>query len=655
MGKRILGVITAALVLSFCFCGPALADGGLFGKGGRDISEPEQKAVIFFHAGTEELVLSVRYDGASEDFAWLVPTPDVPSVEESDADLFWLMSEVTPSPQTWGEEGRHKGTMNAGMDGGVDVIDELTVGAFDLTVLRADDAGDLRSWLEERGFAYDEEAEQVLDVYIERGWCFTAMRINPSFEDPDYGYMDYELSEGTIDPLRFTFETPEPVYPLLISSLNPGVTEVLLYILGPEAYVNRSMELEYAERWQPVQIAALADFSELAGEMERGGGCCITKLRHSFSPREMEDLYFSTANGGQLEQWAGFAAASGGGDSVPWWVMLAAALGLGLLAGAAYASFGGREKGWPGRTLAVFLAVALVGSAVLVPLGIWVVPGDEEEVFVAHAEWPWGEDILVDDGGWSKLVHQDGRSEILGLAEHLKWTSETEEIEPVDYTGDPVMARGELDKAGRWEWSIRHHRADVWQTQYLTVADRESGEAYEVDIGMKQVHAVRLSPGGDRLWVAMNPGVPVNKTEAQEYAFPSLELLRFLIHDDCMQLGEIVVSQWGEPMLAGRFERYEENGGYWDHEVYFGFLPMLAENASYAGKPFTIGVDNMESDEDIKLISILNGYTCDAVDASPFLLLGGYDYETDDGLVFVLDASDGMIYEVCEGSPVGWR
>ena len=653
MGKRILCVISVAVVLSLCFSAPALADGGLFGKEGRDISEPEQKAVIFFHAGMEELVLSVRYDGASEDFAWLVPTPDVPGVEESDTNLFWLMSELAPSLQTWGEDGRHKGTMNGGIEGGVDVIDELTVGAFDLTVLRADNSGDLRSWLEERGFAYDEEAEQVLDVYIERDWCFTAMRINPSFEDPDYGYIDYELSEGTIDPLRFTFETPEPVYPLLISSLNPGVTEVLLYVLGPEAYVNRSMELEYAERWQPVQIAALADFSELAKELEKDGGCCITKLRRDFSPDEMEDLYFSAADEGQLAQWTGFAAVGGGGDSVPWWALLAVALGLGLLAGAAYASFGGRGKGWPGRTLAVFLAVALIGSAVLIPLGLWVFPGDVDEIVVAHDDWLWGEDILVTQNGWTKLIHPDGRMEIQGLAQYLQWTTATKETVPADYGGDPLMAGGELDEAGRWEWSLRHHREDDWQTQYLAVTDGESGDVYEADVGMKQVHAVRLSPEGDRLWVAMNPGVPVNKTEAQEYAFPSLELMRSVIHDDCMYVGDIVVSREGEPLLAGRFETIEEYEQDWD--VYFGFLPMFEENAGYLGEPLLITYGETDQIQDIKVFSILNGYTCDAVDASPFLLLGGYDYETGEGLVFVLDTSDGMLYEVCEGNPLSWQ
>ena len=163
MGKRILGMISGAIMLFFLFCSSALADGGLIGKDGRDISEPEQKAIIFFHEGIEELVLSVRYNGAVEEFAWLVPTPEPPRIEESRISLFKLMSAVTFNEKggvMWKEQ-----TLGAG----VDVIDELTVGVFDLTVLSSDNAGDLRLWLEERGFAYDEEAERVLAGYIERG------------------------------------------------------------------------------------------------------------------------------------------------------------------------------------------------------------------------------------------------------------------------------------------------------------------------------------------------------------------------------------------------------------------------------------------------------------------------------------------------------
>ncbi len=73
-----LCIAVTAVLLSLPFIFPALADGGLFGKNGRDISEPGQKAVIFFNKGVEEMVLSVRYEGAAGEFAWLVPTPEPP-------------------------------------------------------------------------------------------------------------------------------------------------------------------------------------------------------------------------------------------------------------------------------------------------------------------------------------------------------------------------------------------------------------------------------------------------------------------------------------------------------------------------------------------------------------------------------------------------
>ena len=44
----------------------------------------------------------------------------------------------------------------------MDVLDERTVGPFDISVVRSASAGDLRDWLVERGFAYDDRAEEVL-------------------------------------------------------------------------------------------------------------------------------------------------------------------------------------------------------------------------------------------------------------------------------------------------------------------------------------------------------------------------------------------------------------------------------------------------------------------------------------------------------------
>ncbi|MBC7228904.1 MAG: DUF2330 domain-containing protein [Actinobacteria bacterium] len=69
-----------------------------------------------------------------------------------------------------------------------------------------------------------------MEEYVRRGWFIAAMRLSPSRAEEEGEWQEYELSEGMIDPLRFTFEAPEPVYPLRISSLNPGMTEVLLYV-----------------------------------------------------------------------------------------------------------------------------------------------------------------------------------------------------------------------------------------------------------------------------------------------------------------------------------------------------------------------------------------------------------------------------------------
>ncbi|MBC7228903.1 MAG: DUF2330 domain-containing protein [Actinobacteria bacterium] len=136
-------VVLISLALS---SGTACADGGFMGKEGRDIAEPEQIAAIFFHQGMEELFLSVSYRGAVDEFAWLVPRPEPPEIEGSDVVLFLALSAFSPSVTDRGVN-RLSGWESEGENKGVEVIEERSVGALDLTVVRADDAEDLGSWL----------------------------------------------------------------------------------------------------------------------------------------------------------------------------------------------------------------------------------------------------------------------------------------------------------------------------------------------------------------------------------------------------------------------------------------------------------------------------------------------------------------------------
>jgi len=645
MRNRIFGVI---IILSFMF--PLFS---FFPKGGSDIYEPEQKAVIFYHRGREELILSVRYEGAAEEFAWLVPLPEPPGIEEADFAVFELMSRLAPSKRPHYGMSRNAGTLGMEEDN-VEVIERRTVGAFDITVLRSSDASILREWLEERGFEYDRDVEEVLREYIDKGWCFVAMRIAPSREGEE---VEALLSHGTIDPLRFSFATPRPVYPLRISSLNPGSSEVLIYVLGDTVYGHPRMNLEFAEAWQGIQVGVMKGFSELARDMEREGGCAVCKLRAAFRPPEMEDLYFTPASEAELAESKVDVAGGGGGgeDSFPAWAIPVVVLILAGLVTAVVELVRTGESGSTRQLLIIFFVSGLVLAGIFLPLGLSGGASGRDEGGDDGGRWPWEEDILITKNGWEKGLHPDGTVEIVGLQGDLRYLLEDGETAyPPPYDVYSMMEDNRLDEDGRWKWRVDHLRADTWQTQYFVVYDHE-GEEYKFDLGMKEVHDARLSPQGDRLWIAVNPGVPVNKTEVLEYSFPGLDLVRSIIHDYCMMTGGMVMSETGRPLLYGHFHRdIPEDGGY-GFERHMGLLPMFEEGADFYGESLCIDDQDLELEENACLKMILNSYFSDAVDGSPYLILHGHDMESVDGITFVFDTLHGELYEVGEGFGVWER
>src|SRR5262245_19515554 len=60
-----------------------------------DINEPTQKAIIFYDAGREDLLLQVKYEGALEDFGWLIPVPSLPTVTKGSMQPFYELSQLT--------------------------------------------------------------------------------------------------------------------------------------------------------------------------------------------------------------------------------------------------------------------------------------------------------------------------------------------------------------------------------------------------------------------------------------------------------------------------------------------------------------------------------------------------------------------------------
>ncbi len=228
-GCFILAVCALGMALTLAAPGAAWADGAFFGG----VEEPAQEAVILFHDSTEEMTLRVAYRGAEGDFGWVVPLPSEPVIEEAGEGLFEYLDGNYGSA-SGGYDIRQAGGEMA-MGTGIEVVEERRVGIFDTTVLRASDPGELATWLGERGYPYGPEQAELFRYYTDKGWCFAAFRVAPGAMDGSEAGREAP-GAAYLQPLRFTFSSPRPVFPLKMSSGNPTGSLVRLYVIGDDTY-----------------------------------------------------------------------------------------------------------------------------------------------------------------------------------------------------------------------------------------------------------------------------------------------------------------------------------------------------------------------------------------------------------------------------------
>lgn len=298
---RFLCPVVALLVFPM----PTAADGVFVWKNEKiDILEPEQKALIYFDQGREDLVTSVRFEGAPDEFGWIVPLPAVPEMYPEDAVLFELLSKATQEPRyersQWGV--KLHGTL-ASVEDAVRVVKSESVGMYDATVIEGGKGSALHDWLAAHGFRPPQDADRVLQRYIDDGWVFACLKIKPAEMDSATAG---GLRSGTIQPVRFRFACDEPVFPLEISSLGSGPSGVLLYVLSRDALVPCTPEpgawrshvrtaggREYWMQQYETAVAATAS----AGFLPRDAKpLYLTKHRARFSPDAMKDVNFDPYN-----------------------------------------------------------------------------------------------------------------------------------------------------------------------------------------------------------------------------------------------------------------------------------------------------------------------------------------------------------------------
>jgi hypothetical protein len=283
--KKIFYFILILIMATFYLTPISFADGGLFTQLYRDIYEPNQLAMIVFDDMVEKIIFQIDYEGDAEDFAWVVPVPGYPKLFSVENDIFYELHKLTqPPPSSFGC-GWGGGIPVPGLEDGdgVQVWEENQVGIYYTTTLSASDSNSLVDWLNDNGYAFPVEGQEIMDYYVQQNWFFVAMKIQ--HEETMNSTENYT---GAIQPIGIMFFSDEMIYPLKISTLSVPSwgTEVLIYTFSDERVSFPGATEEYNAIITPVQ---LKEYPILQGLIDET--FVLTKLRKNFSAEEMgEDL-----------------------------------------------------------------------------------------------------------------------------------------------------------------------------------------------------------------------------------------------------------------------------------------------------------------------------------------------------------------------------
>ncbi|MCO4745950.1 MAG: DUF2330 domain-containing protein [Proteobacteria bacterium] len=258
----------------------------------------------------------------NQDFAWLIPVQkgfDVHSdVKTAPAGLFDDLEHATaPRLTTNPDELVDFASCNALSDDLVAATDlnpldaasvflqgQAVVGPYAIEKLDGDTDA-LLGWLEDAGYTLPERAEEPIQHYIDGGFEFIGVKLNPSeLSGPvDTLVLDCGMTEPTV-PLKLTAPAAAPDMPITVYVLgservSPSApwTEVEPDVRGIsdgagwEAAMHAAQELAGGRAWT-VEYAApayeLLPNLELTTAMELGHGGYLTRMRSFVDPEEMD-------------------------------------------------------------------------------------------------------------------------------------------------------------------------------------------------------------------------------------------------------------------------------------------------------------------------------------------------------------------------------
>jgi uncharacterized protein (TIGR03382 family) len=213
--------------------------------------------VVLMRHGTKTIqTMQNRYEGPVENFALIIPTPEVLS-EESVKTLsptvfenidrvsapklteYWQhdpceevagFGSVTSDAEASGNNTVNDDRNAPPPNSGVIVEAEFQVGEYQIQILSAEEGIGLEVWLNENGYRIPTGASKYLQPYIDEGMYFFVAKV-------DATKVNFVDDRAQLSPLRFHYDTPTFNLPTRLGMLNSaGRQDLLVYTLGESRY-----------------------------------------------------------------------------------------------------------------------------------------------------------------------------------------------------------------------------------------------------------------------------------------------------------------------------------------------------------------------------------------------------------------------------------
>ncbi|MBL7119736.1 MAG: DUF2330 domain-containing protein [Dehalococcoidia bacterium] len=373
-GLALCSALLCACLLILSLPPLVLADSGMIPVLGYiSVYEPGQKAIIGWNGEYEVLILSTDVRADDDTMALQVlPLPSEPeSIEQGTPDSFLRIGELI------GDRYGHRSSwFDCGMAGeeggaGVEIVFHEKIGAHDIRVVKAADAGELVEWAEDflaqNEIEYEissPELESVVEDYIDEGINFFV-----------FDLIELSREEESVEPIVYQFRSDTLYYPLKISSVTSGATEITLFLVTPGRLADFSQlpKSEFEGREYGLTVARTDEkpiqFKLGKGELESidqqlagllGGDAWLTAVVSSWGSTEYglrstgQALAFLTAYLDKDMKIGNASFVEGASESgIPTWALVVVGIGGAILAFSVgkliYPKIGGRRKRLPAQ------------------------------------------------------------------------------------------------------------------------------------------------------------------------------------------------------------------------------------------------------------------------------------------------------------------